>query len=51
MGVGGGRGVGLVVGAYLRLSGRGRGWAPILGWALIKFFRLLDGCLLEVSAN
>ena len=35
------------MGAYLSLSGSGRGW----GWALIKFFCLQDGRLFEVGAN
>ena len=34
--VGGRRGWVLVVGTYLSLSGRGRGWAFIRGWALIQ---------------
>ena len=34
--VGGRRGWVFVVGTYLSLSGRGRGWAFIRGWALIE---------------
>ena len=36
-------------GAYLNFIGRGWGWALIRGWALIKFFCLLDGCFFEVG--
>ena len=32
-----GKGLGLVVGAYLSLSGTGRGWALIRGWGLLTF--------------
>ena len=53
MGVGGGRGggVGFCCGRLFEVEWKGEGVEPIQGWALINFFCLWDGRLLEVGTN
>ena len=53
MGVGGGRGGGLgfCCGRLFEVEWKGEGVEPIQGWALINFFCLWDGRLLEVGTN
>ena len=47
----GGGGVGFCCGRLFEVEWKGEGVEPIQGWALINFFCLWDGRLLEVVTN